>query len=57
MHDTPTFKYFPEGVAEGVEKGPEVVGSAGSRITGSWGHTASDGAQTGQATFRVPRDP
>jgi hypothetical protein len=54
MTDTATFKYFPEGSLEGVEKGPEVVGVGGSRISDFHSHTAPDGTQTVQVTFRLP---
>lgn len=52
--ESPTFKYFAEGSAEGFEKGPEVAGLSGSRITAFRSHTAPDGTQTVEATFRLP---
>jgi hypothetical protein len=52
-----TFKYFPEGSAEGIDKGPEVVGLGGSRMKDFLAHTAPDGTQTVQVSFRIPGPP
>lgn len=57
MSDTPTFEYFPEGSAAGVEKGPEIVGVGGSRMSDFRSHTSPDGTDTVQVRIRLPPTP
>jgi hypothetical protein len=49
-----TFKYFPEGSLEGIDKGPEVANPGGFRTSDFWARTDSAGNQIVQFSFRVP---
>jgi hypothetical protein len=52
--ETATFKYFPEGSLEGIDKGPEVANPGGFRMSDFWSRTDAAGNQVVQASFRVP---
>jgi hypothetical protein len=52
--DTATFKYFPEGSLEGIDKGPEIANPRGFRASDFWARTDADGNQIVQVSFRVP---
>jgi hypothetical protein len=52
--ETATFKYFPEGSLEGIDKGPEVANPGGLRAADFWARTDSAGNQTVQMNFRTP---
>ena len=54
MPQTATFKYFPEGSLEGIDKGPEVANPGGFRMRDFWAETDAAGNQTVQVSFRMP---
>jgi len=49
-----TFKYFPEGALDGVDKGPEIANPGGSRMADFYARTDADGSQVVQVSFKVP---
>lgn len=55
--DHATFKYFPEGTLDGVDKGPEVAGPSGHRMSNFVGHTDGAGNQWVQVDIRMPEQP
>jgi hypothetical protein len=52
--ETATFKYFPAGADEGIDKGPEVANPGGFRSRDFWSRTDAAGNQIVQVSFRMP---
>lgn len=52
-----TFKYFPEGSDEGIDKGPEVANPGASRMSGFYAKTDADGTQFVEVMFKLPEQP
>jgi len=49
-----TFKYFPEGSDQGIDKGPEVAHPGGTRMSKFSAQTDAAGNQSVEAMFRIP---